>query len=106
MFNEVSLIGRLVRDAESSTFGEKETKKLSFRLAVDRDYRDSEGNVPTDFWPVEIIGEYGDKLKPHLLKGRLIAVHGSAHINESNGETYRVYPYVRGDKVRFLDGKK
>jgi single-strand DNA-binding protein len=107
MFNAVTLIGRLTRDAELGRLPtEKQTPRLRFTLAVDRDYAVN-GEVPADFWPVEVMGEYGVRLAPHLSKGRLVLVHGAAHINSHKQDdgTYRVFPFVDARFIRFLERK-
>lgn len=72
MFNQFTLIGRLTRDAEVGQMAnERRTPRLRFTVAADRDY-EVEGETPTDFWPVEILGEYGPRLAPYLTKGRLV----------------------------------
>lgn len=105
MFNSTTLIGRLTRDAESGQLpNERRTPRIRFTVAVDREY-EVDGETPTDFWPVEILGEYAPKLAPYLTKGRLVLVHGATHIDErkAEGGQYRVFPYVSARNVRFLD---
>ena len=105
MFNEMTLIGRLTRDAEIGQLAnERHTPRLRFTVAVDREY-EVEGGTPTDFWPVEVLGEYGPKLAPYLTKGRLVLVQGHGHIDErrEEGGPYRVFPYISARSVRFLD---
>ncbi len=105
MFNRVTLVGRLTRDAEIGQIpGERQTPRLRFTLAVDRDYEIG-GETPTDFWPVEILGEYGSRLAPHLVKGRLILVDGSAHINSHKDREggFHTFPYVDARSIRFLE---
>lgn len=107
VFNQTTLIGRLTRDAEVGQIpNERRTSRLRFTVAVDRDY-EVEGETPTDFWPVEVLGEYGPKLAPYLTKGRLVLVHGASHIDErrEEGGPYRVFPYLSARSVRFLDRK-
>jgi single-stranded DNA-binding protein len=105
MYNAVTLVGRLTRDAEVGLLpNDRRTPKLRFTLAVDRDYA-VDGATPADFWPVEVLGEYGARLAPHLTRGRLVLVSGSAHIDERRDEAgqYRVFPYLSARQVRFLD---
>ncbi len=107
MFNAVTMVGRLTRDAELGHIpNDKQTPRLRFTLAVDRDY-EVNGETPTDFWPVEILGEYGVRLAPHLSKGRLILVSGAAHINShKDGDgAYHTFPFVDGRSIRFLEKK-
>lgn len=107
MINVILLIGRLTRDAEMGQIpNDKHTPKLRFTVAVDRDY-EVDGETPTDFWPVDLVGEYATRVAPHLTKGRLIAVRGQAHVDrreDDNGQS-RVFPYVSARQVRMLDRK-
>lgn len=107
MFNIVTLVGRLTRDAELGHLpNEKQTPRLRFTVAVDRDY-EVNGETPADFWPIEILGEYGARLAPHLTKGRLILVHGAVHINSRRDDDggYHTFPFVDARTVRFLEKK-
>jgi len=107
MFNTVTMVGRLTRDAELGHIpNEKQTPRLRFTLAVDRDY-EVNGETPTDFWPVEILGEYGNRLAPHLSKGRLILVSGAVHINSHKDAEggFHTFPYVDARSIRFLEKK-
>ena len=107
MFNSTTLVGRLTRDAETGQLpNDRRTPTLRFTVAVDRDY-EVDGEVPTDFWPVEVLGEYGARLAPHLSKGRLVLVTGAAHIDtkRDDGGAFRVFPYLSARLVRFLDKK-
>lgn len=66
-----------------------------------------DGDTPTDFWPVEIIGDHATKLAEYLTKGRLVLVAGSGHIDERrDGGQYRVFPYINARQVRFLDRRE
>ncbi|WP_413927392.1 single-stranded DNA-binding protein [Clostridioides sp. ZZV15-6597] len=47
--NSVVLIGRLTRDAEVIHLTNTEVNKLFFTLAVNRDYKNSNGEKETDF---------------------------------------------------------
>lgn len=105
LYNQVTMVGRLTRDAEAGQLpNERKTPRLRFTLAVDRSY-EVDGETPTDFWPVEVLGDFVSRLAPHLRKGRLVLVAGAAQINERRDEQgqYRVFPYVSARQVRFLD---
>lgn len=107
MFNETTLVGRVTRDAEVGQLpNARQTPRLRFTLAVDREY-EVDGQTPTDFWPIELIGEHGLKLAPHLTRGRLLLVHGPAHIDERRDAEGRshVFPYLTARRIRFLDPK-
>ena len=104
MFNSVTLVGRLTRDAEASeTTGDHKTPVVRFVLAVDREYQ-ANGKTPTDFWPVKIYGEYGTKVARYLTRGRLVLVAGAAHLDSRKDDAggYHNYGYVAASQIRFL----
>ena len=105
MFNTLTLVGRLTRDAELGAVpGERSVPRVRFTLAVDRVYGVGD-ETPADFWPCELVGEEGPRLAVFLTRGRLLLVHGSAQIDErrDEGGAYRVLPHVRVRQVRFVD---
>ena len=105
MFNQVTMVGRLTRDATSSQLrNPQKTPVVRATLVVDRDYDVIDADTPVDYWPIEIVGADGERLAPHLQKGRLVLVNGSVHVDrrDTAGAT-RVIPYVRVRQLRFLD---
>ena len=72
----VALVGRLTWDAEIGQLpNDRRIPRLRFTLAVDRDYEVG-GETPTDFWPVDVVREYGTWLAPFLTRGRAVLAHG------------------------------
>ena len=49
MYNRVTMMGRIANDLEVKTT-QSGTNVLTFRLAVDRSYKDAVGNRDTDFF--------------------------------------------------------
>lgn len=75
--NVIIISGRLVRDAEMSTIGSKNTPKASFSLAVNRRFK-REGQPNADFFPVnafgaiaEFMGKYGKQGVKFEISGHL-----------------------------------
>lgn len=109
MFNSVTLVGRLTRDAVTTEINnEHKTPVTRFTLAVDRDYKDKDGKTPTDFWPVKVFGEYGVKLAAHLTKGRVALVDGAAQLDSRKDDAveYHTYAYIAARQIRFMDRPK
>lgn len=102
--NNINLIGRLTKDPKTETIGNNNTPKASFRLAVDRDYTNKQGERDTDFIPVVAWGKLAQTVQQYLHKGRRVAVSGSLRIEsyQKNGEN-RSWTEVRADNVEFLD---
>ncbi|HBF1820634.1 TPA: single-stranded DNA-binding protein [Clostridioides difficile] len=78
--NSVVLVGRLTKDAKVTCLSGTEVNKLSFTMAVDRNYKNSNGEKETDFIHCEKLGK-SLAITPYLKKGRLIGVFGSLRID-------------------------
>lgn len=74
--NHVMLIGRLTRDSELAyTAGNYPV--LRFSLAVNRRRKSKEGWIEEGhFFDVNLWGKRREGLRPHLLKGKRVAVSG------------------------------
>lgn len=78
--NQLTLIGRLTKDPESRPVGEKIACK--FTIAVDREYKDREGNKITDFIPCDAIGQPAEFICNYITKGRLVAIQGAMNVDQ------------------------
>ena len=90
--NVVSLSGRLVRDPE--IVPNKKGKTVLFTLAVERGYKDADGNRPVDFIPVKAFVREGAKSNgpyDHMVKGRIIAVKADLRATQFEKEGETVY---------------
>ena len=108
MFNKVTLVGRLVKDAELSFIPNTGTPKMTYTLAVERSYQKDKNNKKVDFINCEAIGKHCESLCHHVTKGKLILVEGELNIDtyKKNDET-RSYTKVKVDKLVFMStGKK
>ena len=88
--NTVSLAGRLVRDPE--IVENKKGKTVLFTVAVERNYKDSEGNRPVDFVPVKAFVREGAKSNgpfDYMVKGQLVAIQAELRATQyqKDGET-------------------
>ena len=102
MLNNVSLIGRLTKDVTMLSVGEN--VKAQFTLAVNRDYKDKDGNTPCDFLECEAWNASASFLEEYTGKGDLISVSGSLRLSvfeDKNGNT-RYKTYVQADRVNLL----
>lgn len=75
MLNKVDLIGRLVRDPEYRALADG-TSLCNFTLAVDDDYKDSDGQKVTDFIDCTAWRQTAEFVTKFLRKGTLMAVSG------------------------------
>jgi len=103
MENLVVLIGRLVARPELRYTG-KGTPVTNFTLAVERTYKNKEGEKEVDFINIVTWRALAENCAKYLDKGRLVYVKGSLQIkkSENNNRTY-INPEVNADNVRFLD---
>jgi len=103
VLNNVSIAGRITKDAETKQFDNSSITR--FTLAVERPkYKDKEKE--TDFIDCSIWN--ADKLAPHLTKGKPIAVIGELQtrgLEDKNGNK-RKAAEVKVDRVSFLPDSK
>ena len=102
--NKVILTGRLTRDAELGFIGATGTPKMSFSIAVERNYQ-KDKNKKVDFINCEMIGQHTEKLCQYVNKGKAILVEGELNIDnyEKDGEK-RSFTKVKVDRLEFLAG--
>ena len=100
--NVINLTGRIVKDADLAIVGNN-IPKISFALAVERNYQKDKENKIVDFIKCELIGR-GEKLQEYLTKGKKIAVLGELNIDnyEKDGQK-RSFTKVKVDRLEFLD---
>jgi len=104
MFNRIVLIGRLTRDPELR-YIPSGTPVAQFTLAVDRPFRDQQGNRETDFIDVVVWRKLAETTSQYMTKGRMVAVEGRLQIRsyETQDGQKRKVAEVVADGVRFLD---
>lgn len=104
--NKIVIIGRLTRDPElkSTNAG---TAVCNFSVAVDRTYRDKEGNRPTDFFDISVFGATAEFVAKYFKKGSSIAVSGameSRKFVDKDGNN-RIAWSLHADEVNFCGSK-
>ena len=98
--NLVVLVGRVVKDAEFKVLNNaNQTNVIKFTVAVDRDYKDKNGEKITDFLPVEFMGKNLTKLASFVTKGKQIGINGSINIDKVN-ESY--FTKIKANKLELL----
>lgn len=73
-YNNVTLVGRAVKDCDIKTIGEN--NRAYFTLAVDRPYKDTDGKHPADFLNITAWGKLAEICNDYVKKGCLILVNG------------------------------
>ena len=101
--NKIILTGRLTRDAELNFIGATGIPKITFSLAVERNYQKDKNNKKVDFINCEMLGQHTEKLCQYVNKGKAILIEGELNIEqyEKNGEK-RSYTKVKVDRLEFL----
>ena len=99
---KIILTGRLVKDAELGFIGTTGTPKMTFTLAVERNYQKDKNNKKVDFINCEMIGQHTEKLSTYVTKGKAILVEGELNIDnyEKDGEK-KSFTKVKVDRLEF-----
>ena len=101
--NKIILTGRTTKNAELSYLPGVGVAKMTFTMAVDRNYQKDKNNKKVDFINCEMIGKHTENLYKYVSKGKSILVEGELNIDnyEKDGER-RSFTKVRVDKLEFL----
>ena len=103
MLNKVVLIGRLTKDPELR-YTASGTAVARFTLAVDRGFKNQDGEKQADFIPITVWRTQAENCAKHLAKGRLVAVVGRIQTGHYDKDGQRHYTTeVVADEVRFLE---
>lgn len=106
MLNRIVLIGRLTKDPELR-YTSNGRAVAGFTLAVDRPFKNQQGERETDFINIVVWGNQAENCANYLNKGKLAAVDGRLQIRYYDGQDgRRVWiTEVVADVVRFLSPK-
>ena len=107
MLNRIVLIGRLTRDPELR-YTQSGVPVASFALAVDRNFKNAQGERETDFINIVVWRQQAENCAQYLSKGKLAAVDGNLQIRSYTGNdgVKRTVAEVVADTVRFLSPKE
>ena len=106
MLNNISIVGRLTRDPEIR-YTQTGTAVTRMTVAVDRDFKNAQGEKETDFIDVVTWRKLAETVNNHLTKSRLVAVNGRLQVGswEKNGVKHKAAEIV-ASSVNFLDRPK
>lgn len=79
MLNTITIMGRLTRDPELRRTGSG-VAVTSFSVAVDRDFKSTDGERETDFIDCVAWRQTGEFVDKHFSKGKMIVVKGRLEI--------------------------
>lgn len=100
--NRFFAIGRLTKDPEKRTT-QNGTSVCTFTLAVDRRFKNANGEREADFFPVVCWRQVADLSAQYLSKGKQVAIAGEVQMRsyEKDGQKRYVTEIV-ADEVQFL----
>ena len=103
MTNVAVLIGRLTSNPDMK-YTQSGVAVANFSIAVDRDFKNKDGERETDFFDVTCWRGLAETVGNNLTKGRLVAVQGRLQQDrwQQDGQN-RSKVVVTADKVQFLD---
>jgi len=106
LLNRVVLIGRLTKDPELR-YTPNGKAVGSFSLAVDRPFKNQQGEREADFINIVVWGPQAESCANYLTKGKLAAVDGRLQIRSYDGQDgqKRWITEVVAETVRFLSPK-
>lgn len=107
MINNIVLTGRLTRDPELK-YSQNGVAVASFTLAVNRNFKNKQGEQETDFIACQIWRKQAEALANHTHKGSLIGIEGRIQTrNYENQQGQRVYvTEVIAEHFTFLEPKQ
>ena len=107
MLNQVVLMGRLTASPELR-HTQSGVAVTTFRLAVDRDFKDKDGEKKADFLPVVCWRGTAEFVAKYFAKGRLVAVCGRLQVREYTDKdgNKRSVTEIVADNVYFGDAKR
>lgn len=107
MINHVVLIGRLCASPELR-YTTQGTAVANFTLAVDRDFKNAQGEKETDFLKIVVWRKLAEVVANNLDKGRLVGLTGRLQVRSyetAEGQKRQAVEVV-ADNVQFLDWPK
>jgi len=109
MLNRVTLMGRLTHDPElRQTQGSDPKAVVRFGLAVDRDYKNKDGNKITDFFDVVAWRKKAEFISKYFKKGQLVYIEGRLQRDvweDENNQKKTAYKII-AENCYFADSKK
>lgn len=103
--NKVILIGRITKDLEVKLTS-NQTKYVNFTIAVDRKFKDADGNRQTDFINCVAWKQTADFISKYFKKGSRIGVSGSIQTRSYDKDGQKVFiTEVNVEDAEFVESK-
>lgn len=105
--NKIILIGRMTKDIEIR-YTQNQKEVGSFDLAVNRNYKNANGEYDTDFFKCIAWGNLAKTIHTYTSKGSQIAIEGRVENRtyQANDGTNRYVTEVVVEGMQLLDSKK
>lgn len=91
--NKITLLGRLTKDVELKLIGDRPLAEFS--LAVNRRFKNAQGERETDFFNCKLWGKTAETLQQHTMKGQQLLVSGRVE--------NRMFTNQEGQNVKFTE---
>lgn len=105
MLNKVVLIGRLTKDPELR-YSPSGVAVTTFTLAVDRKFKNAQGEKETDFVPIKTFKQLAELCANYLTKGKMASVSGRLQISTYEKDSQKRWSTdVIADEIDFLSPK-
>lgn len=109
VINKACLVGRLTRDPELRySTGENAVAFAKFSVAVQRKFKNKEGEYEADFINCTAMGKTAEFVEKYFSKGNAIGLTGEIrtgnYINKEGIKVYTTEVFV--DSVEFVESKK
>jgi single-strand DNA-binding protein len=107
MNNTILLVGRLTKDSELR-YTESEKAVGNFNIAVNREYKNENGEYETDFFNCVAYGKVAETMQQYTHKGDLVGVKGrlqSRNYEDKEGKKHYVVEVI-AERITFLQAKK
>jgi single-strand DNA-binding protein len=107
MLNSVNLVGRLTKDLEVK-YSASGVAFGTFTLAVDRAFKNKQGEKETDFISIVVLGKTAEHCSNYIGKGSLISVSGRIQTRtyDTKEGQRRYVTEVLAEQVNFLDRRE
>ena len=108
MLNNVSLVGRLTKDPEVRSIGTDGTKVCNFTVAVNRPFKDENGDKVADFIQCQAWKKQAEFIGNYLVKGQLVSITGSIHTRtyEKADQSTAYVTEINVDQIQSLEKRE
>lgn len=105
--NKVVLVGRLTRDPEVRVFSNG-NPVANFTLAINRNFKNKDGNIDADFIPVAVYGRQVDVIQKYVTKGSQLGVDGRIQVRSYDAQdgSKRYVTEVVADNIELMGSRK